>query len=154
MSIPAARADRLDTLRRAGVPSPHFRFLERVDDVTSALDGFEHSPHILIVGGSRDGELRTPSKVAACVAEAEGLLADDRATLVLLEAVAGERKELRFLEGDSTPMLDMVHPPELLQRIQEDILEPLREALGGAPGLRLDLVVTPTGPRCVDFGPA
>ena len=154
MSIPASRPDRLSLLRRAGVPSPHFRFLERADDVTSALDGFDHAPHLLIVGGSRDGVLRTPGKVADCIAEAEGLLADDRASLVMIEAVPGERKELRFLEGDTTPMLDMVHPPELLLRIQEDILAPLRETLGGAPGLRLDLVVTPTGPRCVDFGPA
>lgn len=154
MSIPAHRSQRLETLRRAGVPSPHYRFLERADDVPSALDGFEHSPHILIVGGTRDGELRTPSKVAECLAEAEGLLADDRASLVLVEALAGEPKELRFLEGDATPMLDMVHPPELLTRIQRDILEPLREALGGPVGLCLQLVVTPTGPRCVDFGPA
>jgi hypothetical protein len=154
MSVPATRPDRLALLRRAGVPSPHFRFLERPDDIPTALDGFERSPHILIVGGTRDGELRTPAKVADCVAEAEGLLADDRASLVLIEALGGERKELRFLEGDTTPMLDMVHPPELLQRIQEDVLAPLRETLGGSPGLRLELVVTPTGPRCIDFGPA
>lgn len=143
-----ARRNRLQSL---GIPSPHYRVLRQPDEVAGALDGFERVPRIRIVGGVRDGEWREPAKVATCLADAEALLADDRCRLVLEERLSGPHYTLEFPGGTATPAAGTLRDAEDLARVVDELLAPLRDDLGAATPLVLEVRMTATGPRLEDY---